>query len=109
MKTEVSILHHEYPPAARDFVVEKLQHLTRYFDRTHSVRAVLERQHDEHRVELVARVRRGQVLVVDARADSLSRAIDTSVERMGRALVKHKDKLTRQQRRSRVSSVLGEG
>jgi len=100
MKTEVSILHHDYPSAVRATVAEKLQHLDKYFDRTESVRAVLEKQHDVHRVELLAQVR-GQVLVVDSRSDSFSKALDGSLDRMARTLSKHKDKISDARRRPR--------
>ena len=93
MKTEVAILHHEYPPTIRDHVVTKLQSLVRFYDGTVSVRAVLERQHDDHRVELVASVRKGIVLVVDARRDGITAALDEAVDRMGRVLRRHKEKI----------------
>lgn len=93
MKTEVAILHNEYPTRIRDQVVTKLQHLVKFFDGIVSVRAVLERQRDDHRVELLANVRRGVVLVVDARRDTISAALDEAVDRMARVLSKHKDRL----------------
>ena len=93
MKTEVAILHQEYPTEIRDTVAQKLQSLVRFFDGTVSVRAVLERQHTDHRVELVANVRKGVVLVVDARRSSISAALDEAVDRMGRVLRRHKSKL----------------
>ncbi len=93
MKTEVAILHNEYPARIREHVAKKLQHLVRFFDGTVSVRAVLERQHDEHCVELVASVRRGVVLVADARGESITIALDEAVDCMSRVLSKHKDKL----------------
>ena len=102
MKTEVAILHHESPPTIRDHVVAKLQNLIRYFEGTMSVRAVLERQHDQHRVELVASVRRGVVLVVDARTDSITTALDEAIDRMGRVLTRHKDKLRDVRRKART-------
>jgi ribosomal subunit interface protein len=102
MKTEVAILHHEYPPTIRDHVVARLQHLIRFFEGTMSVRAVLERQRDQHRVELVANVRRGVVLVVDARTDSITTALDEAVDRMGRVLTRHKSKLRDVRRKTRT-------
>ena len=93
MKTEVAILHHEYPAKIRDHVTEKLQHLVRFYDGTVSLRAVLERQHDDHRVEIVANVRRGVTLVVDATEGSITAALDEALDRMGRVLRRHKDKL----------------
>ena len=99
MKTEVAILHHEYPARIREYVATKLQHMLRFFEGTISVRAVLERQHDQHRVELVASVRKSIVLVVDARADSITKALDGAIERMGRVLARHKAKLKEKPRR----------
>ena len=99
MKTEVAILHHEYPPQIREYVEDKLQHLAKYYERTVSLRATLDRQHDDHRAELVANVGRGVTLVVDARADSIRAALDESVDRMRRVLARHKDKLVSEPRR----------
>ena len=82
-------------------MVAKLQHLVRFFEGTVSVRAVLERQHDDHRVELIVNVRRGVVLVVDARADSITLALDEAVDRMGRVLSRHKSKLKQIRRKTR--------
>jgi len=74
-------------------VATKLQGLVKFYEGTVSVRAVLEREHDDHRVELVASVRRGVVLVVDASSDSITSALDEAIERMGRVLSRHKNKL----------------
>src|SRR5262245_3229343 len=93
MKTEVAILHDDYPTRIRDHVVSKLQHLIRFFEGTISMRAVLERQHDQHRVELVANVRRGVVLVVDARRETITAALEEALDRMGRVLARHKSRL----------------
>ena len=78
---------------------DALDHLVRFFDGTVSLRAVLDRQHDDHCVELVANVRRGVVLVVDSRRDSISEAVDEAIERMGRVLKRHKNKLREAPRR----------
>jgi ribosomal subunit interface protein len=102
MKTEVAILHHEYPSRIRDDVASKLQHLTKYFERTVSIRAALERQREVHRAELVANVGHGVVLVVDARAGSISLALDEALGRMARVLKRHKAKLTEARRRAKA-------
>jgi ribosomal subunit interface protein len=99
MKTEVAILHHEYPSKIRDHVTEKIQQLVRFYDGTVSMRAVLERQNTDHRVELVANVRRGVTLVIDARSDSISAALDGAIDRMSRMLARHKTKLKLEGRR----------
>ena len=71
MKTIVSIPHHEYPAAVRDLVERKLQQIAKYYERIESLRAVLTREADDHRVELVATVGHGVTLVVDCRENLL--------------------------------------
>jgi ribosome-associated translation inhibitor RaiA len=60
---------------------------------------MLERQADLHRVELVASVGRGAVLVVDARTDEFSSALEAAMSRMERLLKRHHDKLQDHRRR----------
>ncbi len=93
MITEVAVLHNEYPDRTRVHVADKLEKLSRFFEGLISVRAILERQHDDHRVELVASVRKGVVLVVDSRAESMTVALDEAIDRMARVLSEHKAKL----------------
>jgi ribosomal subunit interface protein len=99
MLTQVSILHHDYPSIVRDTVEQKLQHLVKFYDRIVSVRAMLERQNLDHRVEIVANVGNGAVLVVDARSDVFQAALDESLARMERLIKRHHDKHVHGRRR----------
>lgn len=99
MQTQVSILHHDYPTQVRNQVEQKLQHLVKFYERTVSMRALLERQADEHRVEIVANVGQGAVLVVDARAPAFASALDEALERMERLLKRHNQKHVAARRR----------
>jgi len=80
-------------------VDERLQGLSRFFDRVVSVRANLERQNEDHRVELVANVGQGSVLVADVKGDTFSKVLDEAIDRMTRQLKRHADKLTVERRR----------
>lgn len=99
MQTQVSILHHDYPTQVRDQVDERLQHLTRFSERIVSLRAMLERQHEQHRVEIVASVGQGAVLVCDARHLAFGTALDEALSRMEGLLKRHNQKLTQERRR----------
>ena len=99
MQTQVSILHHDYPSAVRETVDQKLQQLVKFYERIVSMRALLERQHEEHRVELVANVGQGAVLVVDARDTAFSTALEEAIERMERLLKRHNSKHVQARRR----------
>lgn len=105
MKTQVSIPHQDYPARAREFVERRLQSLLAHYDRIISLRALCERQSDTHRVELVANVGRHATLVVDARADAFAVALEEALEKMGRVLARHKERLTGRRRRGRGQRV----
>lgn len=104
MQAQVSILHHDYPIRAREQVEQKLQHLVKFYERIVSMRALLERQHDDHRVEIVAHIARGAVLVVDARASGFSAALEEAIGRMERLLKRQNEKRTHERRRGRTPS-----
>lgn len=100
MQTQVAILHHDYPAQVRDQVQAKLEHLIRFYERTVSMRALLERQHSEHRVEIVAGVGHGAVLVVEARHATFSNALDEALARMSSLLKRHNEKQNLERRRA---------
>jgi ribosomal subunit interface protein len=100
MKTVVQIPHHEYPARVREDVEGRLHRLLHYYERIVSLRAVLERQSNVHRVELVANVGHHATLVVDARANVLESAIEEALTRMRTILERHKSKRTARRRRS---------
>ena len=99
MKTLVAVPHHEYPTEVRTMVEAKVQALLKFYERIVSIRAVLERQGEGHRVELVAHVGHGATLVVEADGNLLTGAVDQAVGRMGRVLRRHKTRLTERSRR----------
>jgi ribosomal subunit interface protein len=99
MHTQVSILHHDYPARVRNIVEERLGDLPRFFDRIVTVTARLERSPRSHRIELVANVGRGNVLIADVRRDGLRVALDDAVAKLQRRLSKHHDKVRLEQRR----------
>lgn len=104
MKTQVSIRHHDYPSRVRQAVEERLQQLVKYFDRAISMRALLERQNEEHRVEIITNVGNGTVLVADARGDAFSTTLEEAVDRMRRLLKRHNEKLSTERRRGARAS-----
>jgi len=93
MNTEVSILHHDYPAEMRDAVDKKLQGLPRFFSGIHTLKARLEKQGDEHRVELVANVGRGPILKAEATQGTFKGALDECVDRMRGQLSRHRGRV----------------
>ena len=103
MQAQVSILHHDYPARVRELVEQKLHHLVKFYERIVSMRCLLERQNEEHRIEIVANVGRGAILVVDARGTAFSTALEEAIERMERLLKRHNAKKLQARRRNRSS------
>ena len=100
MKTEVSILHNDYPARVRETVEAKMENLTKFCSWVVSMRALLERQNEDHRVEIVANAGHGTVLVADAKATQFNFALDEAIDRMARHLKRHHDKVTKNRHRS---------
>lgn len=106
MNTEVSIRHDDYPAQVRDSVEERLRGLAKFYtDRVVSLRALLEREGEQHRVELLAHVAHGPTLTCQARANSFGAALDEAVDRMGRLLTRAREKRSTEPRRSGRASA----
>lgn len=99
MKTEVSILHHDYPSRLREQVEAKVQSLVRFFDQLTSMHAKLERLNEEHRVELVANVAHGPTLVADGRGGTFHAALDAATSKMTTSIKRVHDKHRNERRR----------
>lgn len=100
MKTQVSILHHDYPSRYRSLVEERLTALERFHQKIVSIDARIEKNAREHHVEIVANVGKGHVLVADVSRDAFGEALSEAVNRMGRQLRKQHEKSRLEPRRS---------
>ena len=100
MKTQVSIHHHDYPSGMRFLVQEKLEELARFCNAVISMEARLEKQADTHRVEIIANVPHGPVLVADARAGAVRGALDEALARMARKLKRSRERQTTNRHRA---------
>ena len=100
MKTQVSILHHDYPSRYRSVGEERLTALERFHQKIVSIDARLEKDSREHHVELVANVGKGHILVANVRREAFGEALTEALDRMGRQLRKQNDKSRMEPRRS---------
>jgi ribosomal subunit interface protein len=99
MELNISTPHESYPPEATAMVRERVSTLERIADGANHVRAVIDREHAIHRVELVASSWGRSVHRVEARADSLLGAVNEAVHRLERALRRREDRHRDLQRR----------
>ncbi len=93
MKITIAVRHMEVSEALREYAVEKVSHLTHYFDRIIGVDIVLDAQKERQICELIAYLIRKKRIVASAEADDLYAAIDAAVDKLKKQLVRFKERL----------------
>jgi putative sigma-54 modulation protein len=84
--------HLDITPAIRDYVVAKLDRITRHFDHVIDVQLVMSVAKLRHKVEANLHAR-GKDIHVEAVELDMYAAIDVLVDKLDRQVVKHKEKL----------------
>ena len=84
--------HLDITPAIRDYVVAKLDRITRHFDHVIDVQVVMSVAKLRHKVEANLHAR-GKDIHVEAVELDMYAAIDALVDKLDRQVVKHKEKL----------------
>jgi putative sigma-54 modulation protein len=94
MRIDVVGKHLEVTPAIEKYASTKADKLLHIFDRTQSIKVVLDKQGShEFGVEVVVDVERHEDFVAHAKHEDLYAAIDVCVDKAQRQLRDHKDKL----------------
>jgi putative sigma-54 modulation protein len=94
--------HLEITPAIRDYVVGKLDRVTRHFDHVIDVTVVMSVDKLQHKVEVNLHTR-GKDIHVEAIEADMYAAIDMLVDKLDRQVLKHKEK--REEHRHETSNV----
>ena len=81
----------EITPAIRDYVVAKLDRVTRHFDHVIDVNVVMSVDKLRHKVEVNLHTR-GKDIHVEAVDSDMYAAIDALVDKLDRQVLKHKEK-----------------
>jgi putative sigma-54 modulation protein len=97
MNLTISGHHLEVTPALRNYVITKLDRITRHFDKVVDVKVLLtvEKQKEKHnrqRAECNIRVKGNDMFAESAHAD-LYAAVDELVDKLDRQVVRHKDRI----------------
>ena len=94
MRIQITGRHVGVTEAMKDYAREKVEKLERLYGRMTGVEVTMEGGTDRMVVEMVADVGRGQRLVGKAESPDMYAAVDLAEEKLGRQLVRHKQKLT---------------
>ncbi len=85
--------HAQHPPNVREYALEKVERLTRFFDGVNHIEIVLDTEHDRHRTELIVSAAPNLRFVGHASDALVLKAIDSVVEKVERQVVKAKERL----------------
>jgi putative sigma-54 modulation protein len=94
VQINISIRHGHISDAVQTVVQEKLDKLTRLYDRITAIEATLDMEHrEEPTVDLKVSSKKHDDFVAVAQAENLLAAVDAAVEKMEQQLRKHKEKV----------------
>ena len=91
MNLHLSGRHLEITPAIHDYVSGKLRRITHHFDHVIDVNVILSVEKLRHRIEAGVHVRGKDIFCESADADMYA-AIDGLIDKLDRAIIKHKEK-----------------
>jgi putative sigma-54 modulation protein len=93
MNLQLTGHHVDITPALRDYVLNKLDRVTRHFDHVIDVTVVLTVDKLQQKVEATVHVR-GKDLHAESSEPDMYAAIDILADKLDRQVVKHKEKVT---------------
>lgn len=91
MNLHVTGHHLEVTPAIRDYVVSKMERITRHFDHVIDVSVILSVEKLAQKVEASVHVS-GRDIFVESRDGNMYAAIDILIDKLDRQIIKHKEK-----------------
>ena len=92
MQTNISIRHGHVSDATQAVIREKLEKLTRLYDRVSAIEVTIDLEHrDLPAVDLKVTCKKHEFVAV-AQADNLLASVDAAVDKMEQQLRKHKEK-----------------
>jgi len=94
--------HLDITPAMKEYTREKVEKLSRFYDRIHGVDAILSDEGDRQVVEVKAHVGKGTTLVGKVENPDIYAALDLVMSKLERQVTRYKEKLSSWKARSAV-------
>lgn len=91
MNLSISGHHVEVTPAIRNYMIQKLDRITRHFDQVIDVNALLSVEKLEQKAEVTLHVR-GKEIYAESIDGDMYAAIDTLIDKLDRQVIKYKNK-----------------
>ncbi len=93
MEVRITGRHGDLTDQLKAYVEEKLEPLSRYYQRTRFLEVILDGDHLGKSVEVKAHLQRGAPLVVSVRHKDLFAAVDLAHDKLERLLTRRKEKV----------------
>ena len=93
MEIIVTGRHMDITPAIRQYAMDKVSKLPRYFDRVQSIEVIAHKNDRQHEMEIIVHVDRSDPFLSKTTGSDLYACIDEAVNKLERQLTDHKDKL----------------
>jgi putative sigma-54 modulation protein len=93
LRIDLTDRHHSHSETDREHVREKVGKLTHFFDKVHHIEVILDKEHDQHVVEVIVSANHHMHFVGHAINDSMMSAVDKVLSRLERQLIKAKERL----------------
>ena len=91
MKIEVTARHFDASDKIRDYAIEKVSKIRRYFNNPINCRVILSRENDEHIAEINLFIAGNQIFVKES-SDNMFKSIDGAVDKLVVRVKKFKTK-----------------
>lgn len=92
MHTKITGRHMEVTGAMRSYVEKKIERLTKYHNRIAEIEVVIESEGTSHKIEIIIKADHHQRIVVQNTAEDAYACFDTTLDKIERKLIKHKEK-----------------
>ena len=93
METSITSRHMAMSKELEDYIMDRVNRLTKYFNGVQRLRVILSAQGDEKQAELVMSLVRGKVQTAIGRADTIQGAIDAAHDKAEVQLTRFKEKI----------------
>ncbi len=93
VRIDLTDRHAQHADSVKDYAREKVEKLTRFFDGVQHIEIVLDREHEEHSVEVIVSANHHMHFVGHATNSSVMACIDRVVDKLERQVVKAKERL----------------
>ncbi len=93
MKVHIVERYDSDSDTVKQYVLKKLDGLSRYFDQIISIDAILDVERGRHKVELVGHLVNRKIVKAEAVTGDMYASVDQAVDKLQRQLVKYKEQL----------------